>query len=144
MPNMFTAEIRTNQAAQAQAHGWAAALRSGDYVQGLGVLRISTSGGNPDTYCCLGVLCDRHDNSRWILYDNGSFGYESLDSGIYYTVLPPDISQALCLEDSDGNYTGDDGQIHNLIEHNDSMVTNSLSFDGIADLIEKELALAIS
>lgn len=31
---------------------WVEALRSGKYVQGVGVLR------KQDTYCCLGVLCD--------------------------------------------------------------------------------------
>jgi hypothetical protein len=33
---------------------WVAALRSGEYVQGLGALNISGK------FCCLGVLCDLH------------------------------------------------------------------------------------
>lgn len=32
---------------------WVAALRSGEYAQGKGVLR-----DNEDKFCCLGVLCD--------------------------------------------------------------------------------------
>ena len=33
---------------------WVAALRSGDYEQGIGQLR------NENKFCCLGVLCDLH------------------------------------------------------------------------------------
>jgi len=35
---------------------WVAALRSGEYKQGTGRLRIEIIGGYQ--YCCLGVLCD--------------------------------------------------------------------------------------
>jgi hypothetical protein len=41
---------------------WLAALRSGDYQQGTGRLRVD------DKYCCLGVLCDLHakaTNHEW-------------------------------------------------------------------------------
>ena len=36
---------------------WIKALRSGKYEQGKGCLRRHNVSG-PDTYCCLGVLCD--------------------------------------------------------------------------------------
>lgn len=39
---------------------WLEALRSGQYQQGKGVLRDSL-----DRFCCLGVLCDIVDKSRW-------------------------------------------------------------------------------
>jgi hypothetical protein len=39
---------------------WLAALRSGDYVQGVGKLR-----GLDNRYCCLGVLCDVLDKNSW-------------------------------------------------------------------------------
>ena len=39
---------------------WIAALRSGKYEQGKGRLRT-----NEDKFCCLGVLCDIVDNTKW-------------------------------------------------------------------------------
>lgn len=48
---------------------WVAALRSGDYKQGIGRLRLG------DKFCCLGVLCDifikETGQSEWI--NNCSF-----------------------------------------------------------------------
>ena len=38
---------------------WIAALRSGKYQQGHGYLRIK------DRFCCLGVLCDVVEPSKW-------------------------------------------------------------------------------
>lgn len=38
---------------------WIAALRSGNYEQTTGELR------NQYGHCCLGVLCDIYDNSKW-------------------------------------------------------------------------------
>lgn len=37
---------------------WVAALRSGEYEQGKGVLREIDNDGTLGGYCCLGVLCD--------------------------------------------------------------------------------------
>jgi hypothetical protein len=37
---------------------WVAALRSGEYKQGKGNLRISDHRLSDDVFCCLGVLCD--------------------------------------------------------------------------------------
>lgn len=37
---------------------WIAALRSGDYKRGIGVLCKSTRTGEPRQYCCLGVVHD--------------------------------------------------------------------------------------
>lgn len=33
-------------------------LRSGEYKQGMSALRLRGVNGYPDTYCCLGVLCE--------------------------------------------------------------------------------------
>jgi hypothetical protein len=44
---------------------WVAALRSGEYRQGEGVLRTPT-----DKHCCLGVLCDLVDPTAWVTPDN--------------------------------------------------------------------------
>ena len=37
---------------------WVAALRSGKYRQGKGLLRQEPAEGGDDQFCCLGVLCD--------------------------------------------------------------------------------------
>ena len=46
------------------AKRWIAALRSGEYAQGKGYLRT-----HDDTFCCLGVLCDVVDPSKWKEFD---------------------------------------------------------------------------
>ena len=38
---------------------WVAALRSGEYKQAKGQLRIGNS------FCCLGVLCNLHAQAHW-------------------------------------------------------------------------------
>lgn len=45
---------------------WLNALRGGDYKQGRYTLRRPGNTVSEDTYCCLGVLCDVVDSSRWI------------------------------------------------------------------------------
>lgn len=50
---------------------WVAALRSGKYKQGFGFLNYR------DKYCCLGVLCDVIDSSKWLLGVNGLQSYNS-------------------------------------------------------------------
>lgn len=64
---------------------WVAALRSGEYAQTRGQL------GKPgkrihkkyDSFCCLGVLCDIVDDTKWIEFDD-----EILYGGENF--LPPD------------------------------------------------------
>ena len=43
--------------------GWMADLRSGEYLQGIGLLRKSNC---QDKFCCLGVLQDRVAPEQWI------------------------------------------------------------------------------
>lgn len=50
-PPLDAATVAANRAA------WTAALRSGDYAQGQGALRVDDHDGRP-TYCCLGVAED--------------------------------------------------------------------------------------
>lgn len=47
---------------------WVNALRSGNYTQGRGGLRTANN-----EYCCLGVLCDVTDQSKWVFTDIGNF-----------------------------------------------------------------------
>jgi hypothetical protein len=55
---------------------WVSALRSGKYEQGRGMLRHKNDNGL-DCFCCLGVLCDIYDSSRWTLLPGGEFGYRN-------------------------------------------------------------------
>jgi hypothetical protein len=57
---------------------WLAALRDGSYRQAMG--KLHASGG----YCCLGVLCDLVDNTKW--EDNPTTGCKEYDRKIY---MPP-------------------------------------------------------
>lgn len=65
---------------------WVAALRSGKYAQGTGYLRTVRG------YCCLGVLCDVVDPTRWAP-TGGYYDYNYPDgqrnSDVAY--LPQDI-----------------------------------------------------
>jgi hypothetical protein len=54
---------------------WLEALRSGDYKQGAGKLREQDNG-----FCCLGVLCDITDNTKWKRSEFGEYLYGSADS----------------------------------------------------------------
>lgn len=49
------------------ADRWVAALRSGEYRQGKGALRIG------DEFCCLGVLCDIVKDDVGVEWDGGWF-----------------------------------------------------------------------
>lgn len=93
---------------------WIAALRSGDYKQGRGVLR------SPDeSFCCLGVLCDISGMGQWIrrsYYADGTDGY---------ACLPAAVSRVAALSISEGR----------LAKMND----HGKSFADIADYIEANL-----
>ena len=73
---------------------WIAALRSGGYAQGKGALRR----GNK--FCCLGVLCDLVDPTKWEVYDDMNIDaptYKWADASMFPRVhwLPPEIDVAL-------------------------------------------------
>ncbi len=44
---------------------WIRALRSGEYTQGEGSLKAYNFGGSEYEFCCLGVLCDLVDSTKW-------------------------------------------------------------------------------
>lgn len=56
---------------------WVDALRSGEYRQGHLALRDIGVNGNPDSYCCLGVLCDLAEKS-------GVVNKSADTTGLYY------------------------------------------------------------
>lgn len=108
---------------------WVAALRSGDYPQGAGMLRSATSDG----YCCLGVLCElavKHGviqppkKTLWgaYLYAH-EFGDESRDSSIPRRVAewagldgPDPVVKAAYLSEWNDVKDADFPQIANMIE----------------------------
>ena len=96
---------------------WIAALRSGKYKQGTGSLRKN------DKFCCLGVLCDIVDSSKWELprSEGTPIVYDSRTS-----YLPEKIKNNLNIE-----YR----QQKDLAELNDE----GKSFNEIADWIEENL-----
>lgn len=100
---------------------WVAALRSGEYKQGTGILH------RDDKYCCLGVLCDLHakeTDGEWTTYDDWTYSY--LNS---VGLLP----RTVCA------WSGIDYELPNeneLIALND---TKGKDFNEIADFIEEKL-----
>jgi len=107
---------------------WIAALRSGDYRQGRGMLK---SVYREDTYCCLGVLCDVSGMGRWVHKDDDGlkstyYEYHSHCSG---GRLPWGMG-------SDIGLPAESQEL--LISMNDTD-EHQKSFDEIADYIEKNL-----
>lgn len=113
---------------------WIEALRSGEYKQGFGTLKMSTD-DDPDNksehqFCCLGVLCDvlevpnkpiKEDTDEyWFLFDFTKYevSYENFDN------LPITISDELL-----NHYNID---THKLVSMNDE---DSSTFRDIADYI---------
>ncbi len=60
---------------------WLAKLRSGEYKQTTGGLQVLIKGESQ--FCCLGVLCDITDKSKWLIQDRekhvGTVIYKSGD-----------------------------------------------------------------
>lgn len=100
---------------------WLKALRSGAYRQGTEALRR-----NPDTYCCLGVLCDLHARHAFVRkkwqVNNGAFTYEGEAS-----LLPATVLKWSGLSYSDS---------YSLVRLNDTVGYN---FEAIANFIEQTL-----
>ena len=127
---------------------WTAALRSGDYTQGAGVLK--TTNGD---YCCLGVLCDLAVQAGVIPPVEEIAESSGRVLGYKYgteTAVLPDAVQEWAGIDSEGIYELDNEEMAerypsvverkdynrktSLINANDSYDKN---FSQIADLIEK-------
>lgn len=106
---------------------WIAALRSGEYEQGIGALHCEGK------FCCLGVLCDVAvragqklqvtRRASWVEYDG---------SGIF---LPRSVIDWAGLNDDDPSITDAQGDDSWLSAQNDKERT----FEEIADLIEAQL-----
>jgi hypothetical protein len=93
---------------------WIAALRSGRYAQGKGMLR------DVDNYCCLGVLCDISGLGEW----SGNSYVANHDSRAF--LLP------VVVRDTSGLSEGRMGELS-------SMNDRGSAFSEIADYIERTL-----
>jgi hypothetical protein len=51
---------------------WVAALRSGEYHQAKEYLHVPSVG-----YCCLGVLCDIVDDTKWVDKDRTAYTFDN-------------------------------------------------------------------
>lgn len=98
---------------------WVAALRSGEYQQGRGVLR------KDDKFCCLGVLCDISELYTWS--DKG----RDISYGQHVFTLPNAVKDWAGLEENNPVLPG----YNTLSNVNDA----GKSFQEIADIIEREL-----
>lgn len=102
---------------------WIAALRSGKYEQGQNNLRSVD-----DKFCCLGVLCDIIDNSKWETFEKANSAkkqYPYTYNG-YSGVLSYEMTKELKFKNT---------ETKTLIIMNDSGKT----FAEIADYIEANL-----
>lgn len=107
-----------------------AALKSGEYEQGVGRLRTRSG-----AFCCLGVACDvfSRDTGRgkWRLLA-GDWEFK-LDSTISTSFLPPEVSRWLGINSENGALIHGDGKLKSLVNVNDT----SNNFDGAIAEIER-------
>lgn len=101
---------------------WIAALRSGEYEQGRNYLRTGTG-----KYCCLGVLCNLIDPTKWDRDVNNSLESTPYDYDGSIGYPSPKTIKVSGL---------DDGYCDILTGMND---VSKLSFNQIADWIEENL-----
>lgn len=106
---------------------WVAALRSGEYEQGRGVLHHVPT----NTFCCLGVLCDLAAKAGVVEADHGP------DLTVYdghTAVLPESVYRWAGLDMDHPSVKLVDG-LDGLAAHND----NGVLFPELADAIEGQL-----
>ena len=109
---------------------WVAALRSGEYKQGEGQLRVATETGT--SFCCLGVLCNLHAQAHpeiAAMNDNPEMYMGEAD------VLPAAVIKWAGVKLQSGDYVIIDNHYERLSHHNDIGRT----FAEIADAIESQL-----
>ncbi len=114
---------------------WVAALRSGEYEQGIGKLRSNNS------YCCLGVLCDLYHKETGIgewVPDTGRDDSKRLMFLDHGEALPEEVIAWAGLPEEDAMIpirVHPDKCPRTLSSYNDSGTT----FVAVADLIDKHL-----
>ncbi len=111
---------------------WTQALRSGEYIQGVGHLV------EDGKYCCLGVLCDLAVKAGIVTEQGGHFTTVTQDDGSYdedNCYLPRSVQTWAGLNSRNPEVTLN-GLNRPLAALNDS---RGVDFQGIADLIENRL-----
>jgi hypothetical protein len=107
------------------AEKWVAALRSGKYKQGKGLLR-----DRHNNYCCLGVLCEILDTPHSLGAYSGYYYYQDETQTAYATILPKTVQSRAGMVSDRGDLPG----MSPLSELNDI----GTPFTEIADIIERE------
>lgn len=112
---------------------WLTALRSGEYKQGSGFLRIVGQNGTENRFCCLGVLCDLAVKAgvTEVLTERYETRYGK-DGDTNTAVLPGHVREWAGLDTHAGSYGAE--KSYSLTGDNDGGMT----FSEIADVIEKE------
>lgn len=111
------------------------ALRSGDYIQCFGTLRLDN---NITKYCIMGVLCKLHQHDchitkrHWRSYRPTTNSY----SYMHDSALHENVAKWAGFPSTNPYLTLPDGRIRSLMYINDSL---KLPFNEIADLIEEQL-----
>jgi hypothetical protein len=142
-----------NPVIEARVRAWIAALRSGNWKQGAGALRLTEPDDASPTptvrHCCLGVACDISGVGAWVQRDNAhAVKYVTSDplrgGSASAANLPDPVMVWYGLNNPDGAYSEEnaDGNIITrcLVDMND---TDDWTFDQIADVIEAQLTLAL-
>lgn len=118
---------------------WVAALRSGEYRQGEGMLHHVRD----DNYCCLGVLCDLASKAGVEVYVSVEFNRTSYDGNAHS--LPPSVQEWAWL-DSELPEVGlstaavlEVGGSEDEPAHLAGLNDNGWSFEQIADQIDMDL-----
>lgn len=119
---------------------WIAALKSGEYEQGTGLLHYEQD--DEIKYCCLGVLCDLAVK-KGIIKPPGTVKYNFSDQTAYYygtgehkivSVLPTEVANWAEIT-QDGHFYENHGEvIKSLATIND----DGANFEEIAKIIEEK------
>ena len=107
---------------------WITALKSGKYKQTRGALKGKRG------YCCLGVLCDIYDDTKWT---EDYKGYNSYGNGFEESCLTNSVQKWAGVKSETGNVDGShrrDGERLSLVHLNDN---RHWGFKKIANFIEK-------
>ena len=106
---------------------WVAALRSGEYTQGIGRLRT-----DDNKFCCLGVLCAIHAEST----PSFKVRPDPLGHLLNRSAIPLDVTKWSGVNFSYGDHVVIDGTSRCLSDHNDCA---GATFLQLADAIESQL-----
>lgn len=125
---------------------WVAALRSDRYKQGIGSLRFQASkAGEPDTFCCLGVLCDllaKRGEGHWetdrreamFVFGDGTSNSLGLPEGVRLRAgLAPDDTFPYVV------VNGKEVTLDILNDRGTKAEGKQYTFADLADLIEEQL-----